>query len=214
MLQSKLKVMRTVTSESFKPSRGKPSEADCARHISRVSALMRYKLTIRDESKRDWHKLPESPMREPNEADHTEHISSMTTLMGCKLAIWNVTHHLKKGCTSNSNVESLIFLPRKVVVAATVMKKAYEKPAPALVNLIWEAQLGDACVLEIGIALDSEHLPRCEEALWEWGARGILCKNRAIYLLDDAALKAKIIKHHHDNLHVKHYTWKQIKKLI
>ena len=87
MLQSKLKAMRTVTPESFKPSKGKPNKTDHARHISNVFTLMRYKPTIRDESEMNWHKLPESSMRKLNEINHTEHIGDVTTLMECKLAI-------------------------------------------------------------------------------------------------------------------------------
>ena len=94
------------------------------------------------------------------------------------------------------------------------MKKAYEKPAPALINLIWETQLRDVCVLEIGIALDSGHLSECKEASWERDARDILHKNRVIYLPDNVALKAEIIRCHHDNLHAEHYAWKWIKELI
>ena len=45
-------------------------------------------------------------------------------------------HHSEKECTPNDNEESLSPLPRRVIVGATVMKKAYEKPAPALMNLI------------------------------------------------------------------------------
>ena len=87
MLQSKLRAMRTVTSESLKPSRGKPNEADCAKHVSGVSVLVGHKSIIREEFEMNWHKLPESPMRELNEADHTECVGSMTALVGCKLAI-------------------------------------------------------------------------------------------------------------------------------
>ena len=94
------------------------------------------------------------------------------------------------------------------------MKKIYEKPASALMNLIWEAQLGDACVLEIGIALDSGHLLECKKALWEQDAEDILHKNRMIYLSNDAALKAEIIRCYYDDLYVKHYAWKQTKELI
>ena len=94
------------------------------------------------------------------------------------------------------------------------MKKAHKKFAPALVDLIWKAQLQDACVFEIGIALDSGHLPKCKEALWEQGAEGIFCKNEVIYLSDDVALKAEVMRCHYDDSHTEHYTWKQIKKLI
>ena len=84
----------------------------------------------------DWHKLPKFSMRKPNEADRAECVDNITTLVGHKLTIQNVTHHLKKKCTPNSNVEPLTLLPRTVIVAATAMKKAYKKPAPALMNLI------------------------------------------------------------------------------
>ena len=163
-LQSKLKAMKTITSESLEPLKRKPNEADCVRHINDVSASVRHKPTIREKFKMNWHKLPESSMKELNEADHTEHINSMTTLMRHKLAIQDVTHHLKKECTPSSNVGPLTFLPRRVIVAATAMKKAHKKPAPALMNLIQEAQLQDAHILKIGIALDSGHLLKCKEA--------------------------------------------------
>ena len=162
----------------------------------------------------DWHKLPESLMRKLNKADCTECMSGMTIMVGCKLVIWNVTHHFKEECTSNSNVGPLIPLLKRVIVAVTAMKKTHKKSVSALMNLIWKAQLRDAHIFKIGIALDSGHLPECEEASWEWGAGNIFCKNRMIYLPDNAALKAEIIKHHHDNSHVGHYTWKWIKKLI
>ena len=75
-----------------------------------------------------------------------------------------MTHHFKEKCTSSDNVKSLTFLFRRVVIAATAMKKTYKKPASALMNLIWETQLKDACVFKIEIALDSECLLECEKA--------------------------------------------------
>ena len=135
-LQSKLKAMRTITPESFKPLRGKPNEMNHARHMSGVSALMKCKSIIRDESEMDWYKLPESSMREPNEADHTECVNGITTLVRCKLAIQNVMHHSEKGCASSSNVGPLTPLPRRVIIAATAMKKTHKKPVSALMNLI------------------------------------------------------------------------------
>ena len=78
-------------------------------------------------------------------------------------------------------------LPRRVIVAATAMKKTHEKSAPVLMNLIQEAQ----CVLKIEIALDNRGLPQTEKASWEQGARGIIHKNRVIYLPDNAVLKSR-----------------------
>ena len=63
-LQSKLKAMRTVTSESLKFSKRKLNEMNYARCMSDVSVSVGCKLTIRDEFKMDWHELPESSMRE------------------------------------------------------------------------------------------------------------------------------------------------------
>ena len=94
-------------------------------------------------------------MREPNKANCTESIGNMTILMRCKLTIRNVTHHLKKKYTPNSNEKSLNLLLRRVIVEATAMKKAHKKPAPALMNLIQEAQ----CVFKIEIALNNRGLP-------------------------------------------------------
>ena len=54
-------------------------------------------------------------------------------------------------------------LPRRVVVVATVMKKAHEEPVSALMNLIQKAW----CVFEIEIALNNRGLPQAEEALWK-----------------------------------------------
>ena len=82
------------------------------------------------------------------------------------------------------------------------MKKVHKKSVSALMNLIWKAW----CVFEIEIALNNRGLPQAEEASWEQGAEDIVCKNRAIYLPDDAALKAEIMRHHYDNLHVGYYT--------
>ena len=87
MLQSKLKIIKTVTSESFEFLKKKPNKMNCAKCVSGVFTLIGCKLTIKDESEMNWHKLPESSIRELNEANHTEYISNMTTLMKCKLAI-------------------------------------------------------------------------------------------------------------------------------
>ena len=86
-LQSKLRAMETVIPESLELPRGKPNEVDHTKHVSNVSASVGHKLTIREEFKMDWHKLPESSIKKPNETDCTEHVGDMTTLMGCKLAI-------------------------------------------------------------------------------------------------------------------------------
>ena len=67
------------------------------------------------------------------------------------------------------------------------MKEAHEKPAPALMNLIQEAQ----CVLKIEIALNNRSLPQAEETSWEQDAGDIIHKNRVIYLSDDATLKSR-----------------------
>ena len=128
--------MRTVTSESLESPRGKLNEADHTKHINDVSASVRCKLIIKEKFKMNWHKLPESSMKEFNEADHAECVNDITTLIRCKLIIQNVMHHFKKECTSNDNVESLILLLRRVIVAATVMKKTHKKFASALMNLI------------------------------------------------------------------------------
>ena len=71
-----------------------------------------------------------------NKTNCEEHVGSITTLMRCKLIIWDVMHYFEKECTSSGIVKSLTSLFKKIVVAATVMKKAHEKPAPALINLI------------------------------------------------------------------------------
>ena len=47
-----------------------------------------------------------------------------------------MTHHSEEECTSSDNVGSLASLLRRVVVVATVMEKAHEKPAFTLVDLI------------------------------------------------------------------------------
>ena len=149
-----------------------------------------------------------------NEADHIEHVNSMTILVRCKLTIWNVMHHFKEECAFNDNVKLLTSLFRSIVVAVTVMKKTHKKPILTLMNLIWEAQLQDAYVFKIEIALNSECLSECEKALWKWDTEGIFCKNKIIYLSDNVTLKAEIIRCHYNNLHVKHYVWKWIKELI
>ena len=135
-LQSKLKAMKTVTSESLEPSKGKLNEADCIRCVSSMSASVRHKLIIWEKFKMDWHKLPESSIKKLNEADHTEHVGNIITLMGCKLTIWNVMHHLKERCTLNGNVGPLTPLFRRVIVTVIMMKKTHEKSASALMNLI------------------------------------------------------------------------------
>ena len=115
-------------------------------------------------------------------------------------------HHFKKEYTFSSNVKSLTLLFKKVVVVVTVMKKIYKKPAPALINLNWETQLKNFCVLKIEIALDSGCFSECKKALWKWDVRDILCKNEAIYLPNNTALKTEIMKCYYNNLHIKHYT--------
>ena len=100
-------------------------------------------------------------MREPDEANCAESVSGMTTSVRHKLAIRDVTHHLKKGCTSSGNKEPLGPLLRRVIIRATAMKEAYEKPAPTLMNLIQEAQ----CVLKIEIALNNRGLSQAEKTL-------------------------------------------------
>ena len=82
------------------------------------------------------------------------------------------------------------------------MKKAHKKFASALINLIWKAWY----VLEIEIALNNESLPQAEKALWKQNAEDIVCKNKVIYLSDNAVLKTKIMRCHHDNLHTGYYT--------
>ena len=89
-LQSKLKAMKTIIPESLKFPRRKLNETNHIKCMSSVSASMRHKSTIKDEFKMNWHKLPESSIRELNKADYTEHISSMITLMKHKLAIQDV----------------------------------------------------------------------------------------------------------------------------
>ena len=128
--------MRIVTPESLKSLKGKPNEVNCAKHINDVSASVRHKPIIRNKSEMDWHKLPKSLMRKPNKADYTKHINNMTVLMKCKLTIWNIMHHSEKECTSNSNVKSLTFLLKRIVVAITTMKKTHKKSAPILMNLV------------------------------------------------------------------------------
>ena len=87
MLQSKLKVMRTIIFESFKSSRRKLNEANCVKYVSDVFILMGCKSIIRDESEMNWHKLPESSMKKFNEADCVEYINNITALMRYKLII-------------------------------------------------------------------------------------------------------------------------------
>ena len=84
ILQSKLKAMKTVTPKLFKLIKEKLNKVNYIKCMSDVSALMGHKPTIRDKFKMDWHKLPESPIREPNEVDHA---GSITTLAGHKLII-------------------------------------------------------------------------------------------------------------------------------
>ena len=88
--------MKTVTPKSFETLKGKPNEARC---VSGVSTLVKCKPIIRDESEMDWHKLPESSMREPNEADCAERVGSMTTLVEHKLAIQNVISFQRGMCS-------------------------------------------------------------------------------------------------------------------
>lgn len=82
---------------------------------------------------------------------------------------------------------------------------AYEESPSILMNLIKGAQINNACLLDIRVALDRGRFVDNAEVLQKQGTEDVICRDRLIYLPDDAALKAEIMRCYYDNLHTEYY---------
>ena len=212
----------------YNPADGPSRRADYARETQAVNTLLPSlqrklslisSISVRGRNTRDTNQR----LREPRPKDETlvsncleKHTISIRSAMASPL----------DPATGTVGCKQLV--PRYVVRAITTGETAYSSPPVDLRELILSLQQGDDFVKSKRIAIEKQGNTRAGSAkAWSFDAAGTLRYDGALYVPDDKAVKAEILRRNHDDplaghfgqaktlqLASRKYFWKEMAKEI